>query len=174
MKCVVEPLSSTILHSSFVPSAEAEAALQTSISDLHSTLTTVDDEIHRLRVSLASLEGYRTDLHEHLMFRRAVLSPIRRLPAEILGEIFLFAAEGCSMIWPRAIGSKADEDAMPWLLGKICSFWRSVALSLPVLHSRSSTRYVFFGAVSQNLTFAALQQRFFPLKSGCTAHEMRS
>ena len=133
VKRVLEPLSSAALHSSFVPSAEAEVSLQNSISDLHSTLTAVDDEIHRLRASLASLEGYRTDLHEHLMLRRAVLSPIRRLPAEILGEIFLFAAEGCSMIWPRPNGTKADEDSMPWLLGKICSFWRSVALSLPKL-----------------------------------------
>lgn len=133
MKRVLEPLSPTALHSSFVPSAEAELALQSSISDLHSTITTVDDEINRLRASLASLEGYRTDLHEHLTLRRAVLSPIRRLPAEILGEIFLFAAEGCSMVWPRPTGTRADEDAMPWLLGKICSFWRSVALSLPKL-----------------------------------------
>ena len=133
VKRVVEPLSSTALHSSFVPSAEAEVSLQSSISDLHSTLTAVDDEIHRLRASLASLEGYRTDICEQLMLRRSVLSPIRRLPAEILGEIFLFAAEGCSMIWPRPNGTKADEDSMPWLLGKICSFWRSVALSLPKL-----------------------------------------
>lgn len=133
VKRVVEPLSSTALHSSFVPSAEAEVSLQSSISDLHSTLTAVDDEIHRLRATLASLEGYRTDICEQLMLRRSVLSPIRRLPAEILGEIFLFAAEGCSMIWPRPNGTKADEDSMPWLLGKICSFWRSVALSLPKL-----------------------------------------
>ncbi|KAF8965487.1 hypothetical protein BDZ97DRAFT_2058033 [Flammula alnicola] len=128
------PLSAPLLHSSFIPAPEDESTIRETIKEVHRTLTSVDDEIHRLRSGLAGLEEYRSHLHTTLKHRQAVISPIRRLPPEILGEIFLFAAEGCSMIWPRR-HLNADDDAMPWLLGKICSYWRTVALSLPKLWS---------------------------------------
>ena len=63
-------------------------------------------------------------------------SPIRKLPAELLGEIFfhclLTRADGCvDYITPEA-------NTAPLLLCRICMHWRRVALSTPVLWSSFS------------------------------------
>lgn len=115
-----------------MPSYEDENNIQSTVKDVQSTLSSVNEQISRLRSALAELEIYREDLHTSLLQHRSVLSAVRRLPPEILGEIFLFAAAGCRLIWPP---TSASDSAMPWLLGKVCSYWRTVAFSLPRLWS---------------------------------------
>ncbi|KAF8801173.1 hypothetical protein BYT27DRAFT_7198479 [Phlegmacium glaucopus] len=119
------------LHSRFVPTAEDEISIQKNIQQIKSTVESVDDEITRLRRSLTELEDYRDQLYDNLMRHQAVLSPIRKVPPEILAEIFLHASEGSSVVWPRQNG----DVEMPMLLGRICSFWRTITLSLPLLWS---------------------------------------
>lgn len=61
---------------------------------------------------------------------KRVVHPIRRLPPEILAEIFNFHV---SSLQPD---SSLNPREGPWLLSQICSQWRRVALSLPRLWSR--------------------------------------
>nr|GAT53675.1 predicted protein [Mycena chlorophos] len=57
------------------------------------------------------------------------LVPVRRLPAEVLGEIFLWTLKSC---YPRSrTGTRA-----PWYLGQVCRSWRNIALCLPHLWSK--------------------------------------
>lgn len=127
------PVSPSLLHSSFIPSAEEEITIRETIHDISTTLSAVDDEITRVRATLSALEAYRSTLCTTLAHQQASLSSIRRLPPEILGEIFLFASAGSAIeCAPR---SEANQDNTPMLLCQICSYWRTVAVSVPRLWS---------------------------------------
>ncbi|KAJ7685551.1 hypothetical protein DFH06DRAFT_46249 [Mycena polygramma] len=68
---------------------------------------------------------------------KGVISPIRRLPPEIIGEIFLHFAPvfGTTHI-PHDSGRRSVSKAeIPWYLGQICRYWRRVALSVRSLWS---------------------------------------
>ncbi|KAJ7154233.1 hypothetical protein C8R46DRAFT_447366 [Mycena filopes] len=69
-----------------------------------------------------------------------LMSPIRRLPPEILGEIFLyFTPVLCTDLrtnhQSRSSRSDPRPSEIPWYLGQICQYWRRVALSLRPLWS---------------------------------------
>lgn len=59
---------------------------------------------------------------------KVVLSPVRHIPCEILGEIFAFCVD-------VADGTKSTDDPResPILMSHICSRWRDVALNTPRL-----------------------------------------
>lgn len=69
-----------------------------------------------------------------IKFHRTLISPWRRLPVEIMSEIFLFTLKS------RNGGNNIDEDEA-WiddrpgtlLLCKVCSAWRAVAIGTPAL-----------------------------------------
>ncbi|KAJ6526625.1 hypothetical protein DFH09DRAFT_1046092 [Mycena vulgaris] len=72
----------------------------------------------------------------------SILSPIRRLPLEIVGEIFLYFVPSfqChsdfriqeAQTWIQEAHSRVK---FPWKLGHICRLWRTIALSLGQLWS---------------------------------------
>ncbi|KAF8186233.1 hypothetical protein BJ912DRAFT_1060281 [Pholiota molesta] len=127
------PLPPSLLHTSFTPSPEEEITIRESIHDIKTTLCSVDDEIARVHATLSALEEYRSALHRTLAYQQSSLSPIRRLPPEIWGEIFLFASAGSAIrCGPR---SETDQEDIPLLLCQICSYWRTVAISVPALWS---------------------------------------
>ncbi|KAK1235266.1 hypothetical protein PQX77_001515 [Marasmius sp. AFHP31] len=96
---------------------------------LHNTeqeLRGCDAEINRLRIAMQSLENRKEGLKNTVERYRSLLSPIRRLPAEILAHIFSFA---CTR---NEIGS----DPPPaFRLSMVCGHWRDVALSTAGLWS---------------------------------------
>ena len=87
------------------------------------------EELHlhfpaRDRVSAAS-QGKESQLLKIIEAHRAVLSPVRYLPSEILQEIFLRYADN--------LRPNVAIATMPWHLGHISHRWRKIALSLPSL-----------------------------------------
>ena len=118
--------------SQFIAMSENGIFVQESIQQIKSTVESVENEIMRLRRSLTELENYRGQLYESITRHQAILSPIRKLPAEILAEIFLHAADDSNVVWPR----KNGEVETPLLLGKICSYWRTLTHALPQLWSK--------------------------------------
>ncbi|KAK0465924.1 uncharacterized protein EV420DRAFT_1261677, partial [Desarmillaria tabescens] len=65
-----------------------------------------------------------------------IIHPIRRLPFEIIGEIFLHTLsgpDGCNN-YPAV----HDHHHGPWAYSQVCQRWRAVALSLPRLWSELS------------------------------------
>ena len=120
------------LSHQYVAMSEDEIFVQKSIQQIKSTVESVENEIMRLRRSLTELEEYRGQLYENMARHQAILSPIRKLPPEILAEVFLHAADDSSVVWPRENG----DVEMPLLLGRICSCWRTVTHALPQLWSK--------------------------------------
>jgi F-box-like len=72
-----------------------------------------------------NLESERAALEDQIFQTMAYLSPIRRLPFELLRQIFLFNFD--------------DYPCCAWVLCAVCSLWRKTALSMPQIWSKVHT-----------------------------------
>ncbi|KAF9463462.1 hypothetical protein BDZ94DRAFT_1122391, partial [Collybia nuda] len=86
----------------------------------------LDDRIADLNAELAWLLDQRSLRESQAAVCSSLLSPFRRLPTEILGEIFLYCL-------PEARYRTASRNQAPLLLGQICSRWRGIALGMSKL-----------------------------------------
>ncbi|KAJ7184492.1 hypothetical protein C8R46DRAFT_461585 [Mycena filopes] len=91
----------------------------------------LDPQIRALQARLASLTQARDEAVKHVREYRAIVSPLRQLPPEVLGEIFALS-----------IGASGDSERgePPWYLGHICRSWRSIALTYPRLWTHLTIR----------------------------------
>ncbi|KAF8055141.1 hypothetical protein FPV67DRAFT_1372518, partial [Lyophyllum atratum] len=94
---------------------------RTLISDAEKVMISLDQEIQRLIAK-------REEVAEQLSRFRFAAAPYKRLPAEVLSDIFVWTLDGHSVYFPPASLSRA-----PWVLRQICSSWRQVALKEPRL-----------------------------------------
>lgn len=85
-------------------------------------------EIGKLRAAAVSLENESKSLDGYLKTYGAFLSPVRRLPPEILQEIFILCC-------PVNTFYEEGVDAPALILGVVCSHWRRVALATPRIWS---------------------------------------
>ncbi|KAG7442115.1 uncharacterized protein BT62DRAFT_457885 [Guyanagaster necrorhizus] len=108
-------------------------------------LTRTDERLSECCDSIRALQDdfretvvrYHTALDKALMLRKelvktksiyaTILAPVRRLPTEILIQIFLHSIGRHFTLFSITRG--------PWVLGKVCSRWRQVVLSTPELWS---------------------------------------
>ncbi|KAJ7607859.1 hypothetical protein FB45DRAFT_707291, partial [Roridomyces roridus] len=90
------------------------------VPEIDASLTSIAAEISRLQEQLCSLQQDRSDLLDYQRKHKSMLSPLRRMPPEILAEIFT-----------SSIPVVSD----PWVWTHICSRWRAVAIATPALWS---------------------------------------
>ncbi|KZP03567.1 hypothetical protein FIBSPDRAFT_1055199 [Athelia psychrophila] len=123
------PLSPNLdlLQSNCPPTSTEYASVCASIEQIDKELANIDRESARLRTVLLELEARRLELQIWAAGQRSILSASRRLPAELMLEIFFH----CLPEFPF----KPSPDEAPWLLGGICRFWRSITGSTPQLWS---------------------------------------
>ncbi|KAJ7707487.1 hypothetical protein B0H17DRAFT_519884 [Mycena rosella] len=108
----------------FLDSLIQSRAQAAETSDL--ALDNFDADIESARSVLRGLLTERDETHQTLEAHRALLSPIRRIPPEVLGEIFIHCLPKDTYIAPSVA-------QCPLLLTQISSNWRSVALATPAL-----------------------------------------
>ncbi|KAK0216331.1 hypothetical protein IW262DRAFT_211949 [Armillaria fumosa] len=125
------PDVTSLLHDNVTPSPLQTTRLKTSLEDLETPLADIESDLELLRNVVASLEAHRLRLQSFKSDYETVLSPIRRLPSEIIMEILCRS-------WPdiqhRNISSGRrlvrfnvfTIQEGPWHLGQVCSSWRSV------------------------------------------------
>ncbi|KAJ7437727.1 hypothetical protein FB451DRAFT_1193045 [Mycena latifolia] len=92
-------------------------------------LKDLGDEIADLQKALDKLTAERARISVYVDAHRALISPARRLPLDIIQKIFIACLpthRNCAMSAIEA----------PVLLGRVCSFWRSICLSTPRLWSK--------------------------------------
>ncbi|KAJ7437758.1 hypothetical protein FB451DRAFT_1450368, partial [Mycena latifolia] len=106
------------LGTNYCPQDEEIAQIQTLLVAPTLRLKHLDDEISQLQKALEE----RAELS-------ALISPARRLPVDVLQEIFI----ACLPTHRNCVMSAVEA---PVLLGRICSFWRTICLSTPRLWSR--------------------------------------
>ncbi|KAJ7483454.1 hypothetical protein FB451DRAFT_1129354 [Mycena latifolia] len=124
-------LHQKLLNSNVAPEGAEVAFVRSVISKTGGRLEYFDDEIARLRNQLKELEEERAVLSSYHAQNNAILSPLRRMPPEVVGEIFSWTLPSAS----DALRDRFDIRRSPWVLTHISSCWRAVALSTPSLWS---------------------------------------
>ncbi|KAK1231651.1 hypothetical protein PQX77_005217 [Marasmius sp. AFHP31] len=85
-----------------------------------------DTELNRLN-AIIGVQSKRAGIQKEMETYRALLSPIQRMPPEILTEIFMLCVMDIKNL-------HAMEDIM--MISVVCGRWRELALSVPALWSR--------------------------------------
>ncbi|KAJ7039923.1 hypothetical protein C8F04DRAFT_1033044 [Mycena alexandri] len=100
--------------------------IQRLIQEPLSHLKRLDEQIAELQKSISSLTEEHNSVSAYVYAHRALLSPIRRLDADVLQEIFV----ACLPTHRNCVMTAREA---PVLLGRICSSWRALSLSTPRL-----------------------------------------
>ncbi|KAK6980686.1 hypothetical protein R3P38DRAFT_3376633 [Favolaschia claudopus] len=99
----------------------------TQVADIRVHLEPHEAELIRLESLIEQLTLQRNRVRDYILPHRALISHPRRLPPEILEEMFV----QCLPTGARRSAVSAME--APLLLGRICSSWRSIAFGMPRL-----------------------------------------
>ena len=113
----------SLLRTSYFPSDDVEKSpILFAIQDCEKDIEILDTQIGRLMSTVTQLQKRRSDAERTLSYHAGILSPIRQLPDELLGEIMLFSTSGRTDVHSRFSAA--------WRLEKVCKRWQVVALSL--------------------------------------------
>ncbi|KAF7363767.1 hypothetical protein MSAN_01034500 [Mycena sanguinolenta] len=116
------------LNTNYIPSDSEILQIRALLVDPVEEVARVDAQIAEIELALSQLKEKRALLQTHIDAHKALVSPMRLVPHDILQEIFLSCL-------PQQHNALIDYDEAPLLLGRICRRWRSVAYSTPILWS---------------------------------------
>jgi len=110
--------------------ADARRALNETRATVHDLTSKIDQAevalaqiVHDSKTVINQMQDERTRLEEQLLHTMAYLSPIRRLPSDLLGDIFTCSFE--------------EYSCQAWILASVCSSWRRLALRMPRIWSKA-------------------------------------
>ncbi|KAF7334809.1 hypothetical protein MSAN_02367500 [Mycena sanguinolenta] len=112
-------MESVRLTTNYIPSDEE-------IKDIRLDILSRSEELARLDERIRNLSAERDEIQAYIDSQKALISHPRRLPADIVQEIFI----ACLPTTRNAVMSTKEA---PLLLCRICSAWRTIALSTPRL-----------------------------------------
>ncbi|KAJ7114137.1 hypothetical protein C8R44DRAFT_630655, partial [Mycena epipterygia] len=116
----------TRLGTNYCPKDEEVAEINALLVEPTLRLERLADEIADMQKALNKLTTERDSLAAYLADHKALISPVRRLPLDIIQEIFV----ACIPTHRNCVMSASEA---PVLLGRICSSWRTISLSTPRL-----------------------------------------
>ncbi|KAJ7608982.1 hypothetical protein FB45DRAFT_1067026 [Roridomyces roridus] len=128
-----------LIYSNDPPEPAEIPLIQSFAPEIDASLASLDAEIWRLQERLRSLKKDRSELLDHQRVHKSILSPLRRMPPEILAEIFVFSLPTVTELFER---QKFQIEDSPWVWTHICSRWRTVAISTPTLWSLILTNFI--------------------------------
>ncbi|KAH6911004.1 hypothetical protein BKA70DRAFT_50749 [Coprinopsis sp. MPI-PUGE-AT-0042] len=108
------------LLTNYVPSDDETIAIQKLIEAVEPQIVSLDAEIEAMRQRRAIYASFVAD-------HRALISPIRHMPPDILRSIFSYCVPSAT---PEKVVQASEA---PLLLGQICSHWRDLAIKTPIL-----------------------------------------
>ncbi|KAJ6522274.1 hypothetical protein B0H19DRAFT_1043555 [Mycena capillaripes] len=146
------------LHTNFVPSDEECRRILDVVASFKEEAQEITDEISRLQDSLEEMGRKRDHLQSSIVSHLALVSGARRLPHDILGEIFIACL-------PQASYSSMRSTEAPLLLSHICSEWRRSAISMPRLWASLgiAPRYAKVDATNKKSTAWLTRSRNLPI-----------
>ncbi|KAJ7919486.1 hypothetical protein B0H13DRAFT_245365 [Mycena leptocephala] len=112
------------LGTNFVPSDPECERIRDFLKDAQKQVTDLTEELARLDSLRKELSQKREQLKQFIDAHLALVSPVRRLPEDIIRAIFL-----ASLSTHRNPAISSEE--APLLLCQICRLWRSIALATP-------------------------------------------
>lgn len=137
------PAVANLLATNIVPTGSHLIEITQKVNDCAIQLAEVDQRIERLQEQLSHLGKQRLQIQRELDDWNVFLHPVRRLPTEILQEIFLACIKD-SVSTVHQSTSLNVQNYMPWILAQVCSHWRSAALSFPQLWSAITVSFPRF------------------------------
>ncbi|KAJ7235630.1 hypothetical protein B0H12DRAFT_136639 [Mycena haematopus] len=128
----------TLLTTNEPPEDSESTFIRSVMSKTTARLASLEDEIYKVKEKLKHLEDQRASLSSHHEQHKAMLSPLRRMPPELLIEIFSSTLPSMRAIWEDR---RYYMDHSSWLLSHVSSRWRIVSLSTPSLWSSIAINY---------------------------------
>ncbi|KAK7040515.1 hypothetical protein R3P38DRAFT_2694046, partial [Favolaschia claudopus] len=122
-------------------------------------LVRMDEQIQEIEISLRHLREKRDALKGNIDAHKALVSPMRLAPDDILREIFIACL-------PSATNALMDPKEAPLLFGRICRHWRDIALSTPMLWASIHVPLTPRAGMDISVTIGVLQ-RWLKLSGGC-------
>ncbi|KAF8802136.1 hypothetical protein BYT27DRAFT_7197212 [Phlegmacium glaucopus] len=110
-----------LLNTNSTPSPEQRNNLQNFILQLDEAILNTDEQILSMQNKILVMQTRRAQLIQQRRGYSSLLSPVRCLPIEIFGKIFVYATQ--------------DHPRHVLKLSAVCQLWRYAALSTPVLWS---------------------------------------
>ncbi|KAJ7628243.1 hypothetical protein DFH06DRAFT_1102793 [Mycena polygramma] len=127
-----------LLRSNVLPPVSVDASLQDTLRRAPAELERYDTEIQRVQDILSGVTAKRAAFAAHVEACRSVYSPVRRLPVELLAEIFEICSatqKNLSSLNPTTPTRELERLAKHHLLqlSQVSATWRKVALGTPRL-----------------------------------------
>ncbi|KAF7346537.1 hypothetical protein MSAN_01881800 [Mycena sanguinolenta] len=116
------------LDTNYVPSPSEILEIRSLLVDPLEEIARIDAQIEEMELALTELREKRALLQQPIDAHKALISPMRLIPHDVLLEIFFACL-------PSEHNALIDPAEAPLLLGRICRHWRSVAYSAPMLWS---------------------------------------
>ncbi|KAK7060873.1 hypothetical protein VNI00_000606 [Paramarasmius palmivorus] len=167
------------LRSNRLPSQAEEAQLAALLEVETKELERLEEDITRIRLTLEDLERRRDALRKTVQRRQSWISPIRRFPVELLGEIFSYACLGvrpdeysldisttidpknvleCPFVDCYECETTSDNEitfkptlATTCRLSHVCHWWRDIIIASPCLWSSLRLDVSRMGEKQENL-----------------------
>ncbi|KAJ6548225.1 hypothetical protein DFH09DRAFT_1170021 [Mycena vulgaris] len=114
------------LGTNYCPDDEEVVEIRTLLAQPSLRLERLDNEIAVMRKALDTLIAERERVDAYVSAYKALISPVRRLPFDIIQEIFI----ACMPTHRNCVMSAHEA---PVLLGRICGSWRTLSLATPRL-----------------------------------------
>lgn len=111
------------LRTGCLPTAMGARLICDAIAETDDHIEEINHELERLSESLKRLDALKRSLEYSQDVRRALVAPVRRLPTEILSEIFKACCGDTIYI--------AIERCAPLELSSVCKVWRGTSYFLP-------------------------------------------
>ena len=125
------PLSAPLAHlltSNIPPSDVEETLARNTIQALQDSLPVLQLEIDNYpsdpRTAAADLEGHKTTIIKNISAHESIISPLRKLPPELLKVIF-----------QKTCWDPVTTFTLPWSLSQVCQSWRMIVHTTPILWS---------------------------------------
>ncbi|KAJ7082659.1 hypothetical protein B0H15DRAFT_436315 [Mycena belliarum] len=115
-----------LLYTNTEPSDDQSQAIRNFLSTAMADLDDLNVEISQVQAALEQLFRKRAILSEFVESHLALTTSARKLPQDILREIFVATL-------PEDRYASMNHTESPLLVSHVCSYWRSVALSMPRL-----------------------------------------
>ncbi|KAI3610079.1 hypothetical protein WG66_007368 [Moniliophthora roreri] len=128
------PVEVLLRHTALPPDRDIIEQL---VSDTEKKLAGYQVQIDKLRVSLTFLEYKRDGLKKKLSQYRSLLSPVHRLPPEILQNIFTMFND----LLEEERWLRPSEMAPALAVSRVCGRSRDIALSIPSIWSSVAIRF---------------------------------
>ena len=125
----LKPEFVALLRNNDIPSETTKREVKESLKVQLNELQEIDIEIQRLYELVDTMKTKRETIQKRIYDHNIILAPARRLPLDVLHEIFFH----CLPAHRNPIMKSSES---PLLLTRICSSWRAIALSSPRIWSK--------------------------------------